>query len=84
MAGVAIAEPTPFGEIATAVYATAIAAAAVTGYLLYKVARGDDYKRCRQRCKDIFANDPESLPGTGRNYDARLRRCFHVCREQYG
>jgi RHS repeat-associated protein len=36
------------------------------------------------RCTDIYVEDPNSLPGTGRDYAGRLRRCIRECMEANG
>jgi RHS repeat-associated protein len=37
------------------------------------------YKDCAGQCADTFADNPENLPGTGRDYAARVRRCIAEC-----
>jgi len=37
------------------------------------------YKYCANKCADTFADDPDGLPGTGRDYGARVRRCISEC-----
>jgi len=39
---------------------------------------------CQKGCVDAFAEDPESLPGVGRDYQGRLRRCIRECMEAHG
>jgi RHS repeat-associated protein len=41
-------------------------------------------KWCRAKCTDLFVENPDALPGTGRNYQGRLRRCIRECAEQNG
>ena len=38
-------------------------------------------KICREKCLDLFVNNPEALPGTGRNLQSRQRRCIRDCME---
>jgi len=37
------------------------------------------YKDCANQCADTFADNPEQLPGTGRDYASRTRRCIAEC-----
>jgi len=37
------------------------------------------YKDCADKCADTFADNPDKLPGYGRDYAARLRRCIAEC-----
>jgi hypothetical protein len=37
------------------------------------------YKDCANQCADTFADNPEHLPGVGRDYGARVRRCIAEC-----
>ena len=41
-------------------------------------------KECKDKCVDIYVEDPNSLPGAGRDYDARLRRCIKECSAKQG
>jgi RHS repeat-associated protein len=45
---------------------------------------GKVIRRCQRICSDRFADDPESLPGTGRDYAQRIRRCITECAAAYG
>lgn len=38
-------------------------------------------KDCRQKCLDIFVDDPDSLPGVGSDLQGRQRRCIRECME---
>jgi hypothetical protein len=42
------------------------------------------YENCANDCANIFADDPESLPGSGRDYASRLRRCVSDCARDAG
>ena len=37
------------------------------------------YEQCANDCADTFADDPNRLPGTGRDYASRVRRCIAEC-----
>lgn len=36
-------------------------------------------KACHEECNDIYVENPDDLPGTGNQYDQRLRRCISEC-----
>lgn len=42
------------------------------------------YEECADECADIFADDPSNLPGTGRDFAARVRRCIAECVKDAG
>jgi RHS repeat-associated protein len=44
--------------------------------------RREQRRQCSEECVNRYVDDPESLPGTGNQYDARLRRCIRECMEQ--
>jgi RHS repeat-associated protein len=37
------------------------------------------YKSCADKCADTYEDNPELLPGLGRDYAARVRRCITEC-----
>jgi RHS repeat-associated protein len=39
---------------------------------------------CRDICTSRYVDDPESLPGTGTNRPARMRRCIRECMAAHG
>jgi hypothetical protein len=39
---------------------------------------------CRVKCADIFAENPDDLPGTGHDYSGRMRRCIRECAAAQG
>jgi RHS repeat-associated protein len=41
-------------------------------------------KACREKCLDIFVNNPNGLPGSGTDYAGRQRRCIRECMEEKG
>lgn len=41
-------------------------------------------EQCREQCVDTYVEDPNSLPGTGRDMQGRLRRCIRECTESHG
>jgi RHS repeat-associated protein len=41
-------------------------------------------KQCHQQCLDIFAEDPENLPGCGSDHFGRFRRCVRECAQAHG
>jgi hypothetical protein len=51
---------------------------------------GDDagyraaHKACVDMCSDIFADNPENLPGSGPDYFGRQRRCIRECMRDAG
>ena len=34
---------------------------------------------CRQKCLDIYVDNPNSLPGSGSDRTGRMRRCIREC-----
>ena len=34
---------------------------------------------CRKGCTDVYVENPENLPGSGKNYQPRLQRCVKDC-----
>jgi hypothetical protein len=37
------------------------------------------YKDCANKCADLYADDPDSLPGEGSDLGARVRLCIAEC-----
>ena len=42
------------------------------------------YEECSEDCSKIFEDNPENLPGSGRDYGARIRRCISECVKSNG
>jgi RHS repeat-associated protein len=41
-------------------------------------------EKCRRDCTDVFVDDPNALPGSGRNFGIRLQRCIRECLDANG
>jgi RHS repeat-associated protein len=37
---------------------------------------------CRRACEQVFEENPEDLPGSGRDYGPRMQRCIHECMDR--
>ena len=72
-----------------------VGAVAVVGGVCYAVMAGETpdekaerctkvRKKCRSDCTDTFVNDPDSLPGSGGNYQPRHELCVNLCVQAQG